>query len=109
METENLVLDERGQGQVVEEIGEVFPHRGVAIFAEAFVVESVHLGDLTRFVVAAQDGDAVWVADFEGDEEGYGFHGEVAAVYVVAWKCVSDKGVGHVVRQGRVMDEPMKR
>jgi len=40
---------------------------------------------LTGFVVAAQDGDAVWVADFEGDEEGDGFDGEVAAVDVVAW------------------------
>lgn len=84
VETEDLVLDQCRQGEVVEEIGEVFPDGGVAVFAQAFVVETVDLGDLTGFVVAAQDGDAVWVADFEGDEESYGFDGEVAAVDVVA-------------------------
>ena len=71
METEDLVVDQRRQRQVVEQVGEVFPHVGVAVFAQAFVVEAVDLGDLAGFVVAAEDGDALGVADFEGDEEGH--------------------------------------
>ncbi len=35
-------------------------------------------------MVAAEDGDALRIADFEGDEEGYGLNGVVAAVYVIA-------------------------
>ena len=84
MEAEDLVVDEGSEGEVIEEVGEILPDVGVAVLAEAFVVEAVDLGDLAGFVVAAEDGDARWVADFEGDEEGDGFDGVVAAVYVVA-------------------------
>lgn len=36
-------------------------------------------------MVAAEDGDALRVADFESDEEGHGFDGEVATVDIVAY------------------------
>lgn len=68
VKAEDLVIDERGEGEVVEEIGEVFPDVGVAVLAEALVVEAVHLRDLARFVVAAQDRDALGIANFESDE-----------------------------------------
>ena len=84
VQAEDLVVDERRQGQVVEEVGEEFPHVRVAVFAQALVVEAVDLRDLARLVVAAQDGDALGVADFERDEEGHRLDGEVAAVDVVA-------------------------
>ena len=51
MKKEELVVDQSGQGQVVEEVGEVFPDISVAILSEAFVVESVDLGNLAGFVV----------------------------------------------------------
>lgn len=63
MEAEDLILDERGEWQVVEEVGEVLPDVGVAVLAEALVVEAVDLRDLARLVVAAEDGDALRVAD----------------------------------------------
>lgn len=40
----------------------MFPYGGVSILAEALVVEAVHLGDLSRFVVAAQDGYSLTVS-----------------------------------------------
>ena len=46
MKAEDLVLDEGGEGQEVEEVGEVFPDVGIAILSQAFVVETVHLSDL---------------------------------------------------------------
>ena len=84
VQTEDLIVDQSGEWQVVEEVGEVFPDVGVAVFAEAFVVEAVDLGDLAGFVVTAEDGDSRWVADLEGHEQGYCFYGVVASVYVVA-------------------------
>jgi hypothetical protein len=64
MQAEDLVLDESGKGEEVEEVGEVFPDICVAILSEAFVVETIDLGDLAGFVIATEDGDALGVADF---------------------------------------------
>lgn len=72
METEDLVVNQSSERKVIEEVGEVFPDIGVTVFAEAFVVEAVDLGDLTGFVVSSEDGNTLWVADFERDEERYG-------------------------------------
>ena len=89
VQAEDLVVDEGGEREVVEEVGEVFPDVGVAVLAEALVVEAVDLRDLARLVVASQDRDALRVADFERDEEGDGFDGVVASVDVVTWAKVS--------------------
>ena len=61
--------DESAEGQVVEYFAAVAPDVGGAVFADAFVVEAVDGGDLAGFVVAADEGDAVWVAHFEAEEE----------------------------------------
>lgn len=68
MQAEDLVVDEGGEGEVVEQVGKVLPDIGVAVLAEAFVVEAVDLGDLARLMVSAEDGDALRVSDLEGDE-----------------------------------------
>lgn len=36
-------------------------------------------------MVSTEDGDALGIADFEGDEEGDGLDGEVASIDVVTW------------------------
>ncbi len=47
VEAEDLVVDEGGKGEVVEEVGKVLPDIRVAIFPETLVVETVYLGNLT--------------------------------------------------------------
>lgn len=89
MKTEDLVVDEGGQGKVVEEVCEVLPDVGVAVLSEAFVVEAVDLGNLAGFVVATEDGDAGGVSNLEGDKEGDGLNGVVASIHVVSWEAVS--------------------
>lgn len=83
VETEDLVVDEGGQREVVEEVGEVLPDVGVAVLSEALVVEAVDLGDLAGLVVATEDGDAGGVSDLEGDEEGDGLDGVIATIDIV--------------------------
>ena len=90
----HLVVDEGREGQEVEQVGEVLPDVGVAVLAQALVVEAVHLGDLARLVVAAQDRDAVAVPHLERDEERHRLDRVVAAVDVVAHEEVV--GVGRV-------------
>lgn len=84
MQAENLSINEGGERQIVEQIGEVLPHVGISVFAQTFVVESVDLRDLSRLVVAAQDGDSFTITDLKGDEQCHRLDGVVAAIDVVA-------------------------
>jgi len=79
----DLVLDESCEGEIIEEIGEVPPYVGVSVLPQAFVVETVDLGDLARFVVASKDGDAIAVPQLHRDEKSDGLDGVVSSVYVI--------------------------
>ena len=83
VQTENSIRDDRGHGQIIEGVREVFPHVGVAVLSQAFVVKPVDLGDLTTLVVPAEDGDAGSVADFQRHEQRDGFQGIISAIDVV--------------------------
>ena len=67
---EYLVVDDDREGEEVEHVGEVVPDVGVAVFAIAFGVEAIGLGDAAGLVVAADEVHAGGVAQFEADEEG---------------------------------------
>lgn len=83
MQAEYLTVNECGEGQIVEQISKVFPHVRIPIFAQTLVVESVDLGDLTGFMVAAEDGDSFTIADLEGHQQRHCLHRVVAAIDVV--------------------------
>ena len=78
-----LIFDESGEGEVVEEVGEVSPYVRVAILAEALVVEAVHLRDLPRFVVAAENCYPVAVAQLERNQEGDSLDRVISSVDIV--------------------------
>lgn len=94
MKTEDLVVDQGGQGEVVEKVGEVLPDIGIAVFAQAFVVEPVHLGNLTRLVVAAENGNPLWVSDLESNKESDSLDGKVSSVNVITHEKVVCVWVG---------------
>ena len=73
MQAEDLIVNESGQGEVIEEISEELPHIGVAVLPQAFVVEAVNLSDLAGFVVSSQDGDALGISNLESDKKRYRF------------------------------------
>ena len=83
MQAEDLVLDDGGEWEVIEEVSQVLPHVRVAVLSEALVVEAVDLGDLTTFVVTSEDGDPVPVAHFEADQQSDGLDRVVASVDVI--------------------------
>lgn len=63
METEDLARNQCGHGQEVKETSELEPNIGRAVFAKTFIIKSIHLSDLTRFVIASQNCDAIRVSD----------------------------------------------
>lgn len=83
MKTEDLVFNKSGKGEVVEEVSEIFPNVGVAVFAQAFVVESIHLCDLARFMVSSENGDTLGITDLKTNKEGDRLNRVVTTVHVV--------------------------
>jgi hypothetical protein len=84
MHAEDLAVDNGSQTEVVEHLTAVPPHAGAPKLAQALVVEAVDLGYLPRFVVAADEGDAVGIADLECEEEEERLDRVEATVNVVA-------------------------
>ena len=80
----DLVLNEGGEREEVEQIGEAAPDVRVPVLAQTLVVEPIHLRDLPRFVIPAEDRDAVPITQLQRDEESHGFDGVVPSIDVVA-------------------------
>mmetsp|Transcript_86454 Transcript_86454/g.242040 ORF Transcript_86454/g.242040 Transcript_86454/m.242040 type:complete len:255 (+) Transcript_86454:315-1079(+) len=81
---EDRVLYQRRQRQVVEYLCAVLPWVGIAVLPHALVVEAVHLGDLSRLVVAADQRDATRIADLEQYQQLECLNAVVTSVYEVA-------------------------
>lgn len=90
MDAEDLVVDDDGQGEEVEHVGEVVPHVGVAVLARAFRVKAVRLRHAAGLVVAADEVHAVRVAQLQAHEERDGLDREEPAVDVVT--CAQSAG-----------------
>lgn len=60
-----LAIDDGRQAEVVKDLSAVAPHGHRAVLAQTLVIKAVDLGDLTAFVVAPDQGDAVRIANLE--------------------------------------------
>jgi hypothetical protein len=72
--TEDFIIDDSSQRQVVENGGAVSPHVGRPVLAQALIVESVHLRDLSALVVAADESDSLRVPDLQREQQQKGFN-----------------------------------
>jgi len=97
VQTEDLAVHQRREGQVVKQVREVFPNVCVSVFSQALVIETIDLSDLTALMVAAKNGDATTEPHLECDEEGDGLYAVVAPVHVVpheeivgVWRLATD-------------------
>ena len=94
MKAEDLVVNKRGEREVVEKVGKIFPYICIAVFPEALVVKPIYLGNLSGLMVSSKDGDALGVSNFEGNKESDSLDGEIAAINIVT--CVqSASGVSN--------------
>lgn len=62
MDAEHSAVDDGGEGEEIEDLTAGFPDGGVAVLLLALLIETIHLCDLARFVVAADEGDLVGVS-----------------------------------------------
>ena len=84
VQAEDVLLDDGGQGQVVEQAGELLPNFGVTILTEALIVESIDLGDLLGLVVSTKDSDTVGITNLHANQQTNGLNRVVATVNVVS-------------------------
>jgi hypothetical protein len=84
VEAEDLVVDQGSEGKVVEEIGEVLPYVGIAVFSKALIIKPIDLCDLAGLVVATEDGDALRISNFQSHKESDGFNGIVTSINIIA-------------------------
>lgn len=62
MHTENLFIDQRRKAEIIKYLSAVTPHINRPIFSQTFIIKSIHLCDLSAFVVSTDQCDAVWVS-----------------------------------------------
>jgi hypothetical protein len=67
MEAEDGVINDSGQGEIIEQLGEEHPDVRVTIFPQALVIEAIDLGDLSHFVVTSENSNSVLVPHFQSD------------------------------------------
>lgn len=85
MDAENAAVDDGAQREIVKDFATPAPHVAAAVLALTLVVKSVHLRDLSRLVVPADERDAIWISHFERQEEQEGFDAVEATVHEVSW------------------------
>lgn len=79
---EDLLVDDGGDGQAVEAVGERLPQLDV-VSSFALVVESVDAVDGGALVVTAQDEEVLGVLDLVREEKAYGLERLLATVDIV--------------------------
>lgn len=82
MHGEDFLVDDGGDWQAVEAIGEGFPELDV-VASLALVVEAVNAVDGRALVVAAEDEEVLGVLDLVGQEKADGLKGLLATVDIV--------------------------
>jgi hypothetical protein len=65
---EDAVVDDCGQTQIVEDLSAVAPHVHTAVLAQTLIVEAVHLSDLARLMVPANQGYSVRITHLNKDK-----------------------------------------
>lgn len=99
MHAKHPSIHDRPQTEMIKHITAIPPDVDAPVLALALVVEAVHLGDVPRLVIPADERDAVGVPDFEDQEEEKGLDRVEAAVDEVAYR----HGVSGYFRDSRLL------
>ena len=74
MNAKHPPIHDRPQGQIIKDLATPSPHVRARVFSLTLVVKAIDLGDLSRLVISADEGDAFGVANFESEKEEEGFY-----------------------------------
>jgi len=63
VDTKNSVINNSSETQIIENFGTISPNVQRSVFSQAFIIEAINLGNLSRFVVSSNQGDSVGESD----------------------------------------------
>lgn len=84
MHTKYFVVDNCTESKTIKNFGAASPHVEAAVLPDALVVESVDLSDDSGLVIAPEEGNSIFVSNFEGEKEEESLDTVFSSVYVVA-------------------------
>lgn len=85
MDTKDSPVHHGSKGQVIEYFTTPSPNIAAPIFPLTFVVKAIDLCDLSGFVVASYEGDALGVAYFKGKEKEESLDAVESTIHKVAY------------------------
>jgi hypothetical protein len=85
MHTENLLVDDGGNGKAVKAIGESFP-KFYIVSSLTFVIESVDSVDGGTFVVSSENEEVLRVLDLVSQEQAYRLQALLSSINIVSQK-----------------------
>ena len=62
MDAEHFAVNDCTEDQEIKDLATCFPDRSVTVLLLAFLVKSVDLGNLARFVIAPDEGHAIRIS-----------------------------------------------
>ena len=102
MHAEDLLVDDRGNGQAVEAISERLPQFDV-VTSLALIIKAVYSVDTGAFVISTQNEEVLRIFDLVGQQQADSLQGLLAAINVVAHEEVVRRG-----REAPVLEEPQQ-
>lgn len=69
MDAENFSFNNGTDTEVVENFCAVFPWISVSILSNGLIIESIHGGDLSGFVVTSEQSDVGWILELKAEQK----------------------------------------
>ena len=88
MNTHDAVINERSNAQIVKNIGEIFPCIYSSVFQKTLIIETIHLSDLSSFVIPTQQCDSVWITRLQAQKQFYGLHTKIPPIDIITHKYI---------------------
>ena len=84
MYSENFLIDDCGQSEIIKDVSAVSPNIDTSVLSETLIVKPVNLSDLPTFVISSNQMDSIWVTDFESEEEKESFDAIKSSVHEIS-------------------------
>ena len=74
MQTKHFIFNDCSQREQVEQISEVLPHVSISVLPQALVIEAIDLGDLSRFMIASENGHSFPESNLIAHQQGHSLY-----------------------------------
>ena len=86
MYTKNFVIDNSGKAEVIKNLSAISPYIHRSIFTQAFIIKSVHLCDLSGFMITPDESNTIRISNLQGQQQEECLHAIISAVHKITEK-----------------------